>query len=125
MDEQELRDLVIEALGDLKGQEIISLDVTELTSLICHLVIVSGTSSRHVKSLAGNVVSEAKSAGVPVLGIEGESKSDWVLVDLGDVVVHVMLPEARAFCAKRANSSSIFLPRIIIISASSSTMTTI
>ena len=69
----------------------------ELTSLICYLVVVSGTSSRHVKSLADNVIQQAKAAGVPILGVEGESKADWVLVDLGDVVVHVMLPETRAF----------------------------
>ena len=97
MGEQELCDLMVEALDDLKGQDIVALDVSEMTSLVAYLVIASGTSNRHVKSLADNVVKEAKQAGLSVLGIEGAAKSDWVLVDLGDVVVHVMLPEARAF----------------------------
>ena len=97
MGEQELRDLMVEALDDLKGQEIVALDVSDFTSLVSYLVVASGTSNRHVKSLADNVVKEAKAAGVAILGVEGESKSDWVLVDLGDVVVHVMLPETRSF----------------------------
>jgi ribosome-associated protein len=61
------------------------------------LVIASGNSSRHIKSLADNVVVKAKAAGCPPIGVEGENAADWVLVDLGDVVVHVMQPAARSF----------------------------
>lgn len=93
----DLNQIVITALEDLKGQEIVSMDVTELSDIMDTLVIVTGTSSRHVKSLASNVVQDAKAAGEQPLGVEGLETGDWVLVDLGGIVVHVMLEQSRRF----------------------------
>ncbi|TDR54920.1 ribosome-associated protein [Halomonas ventosae] len=90
-----LKTLVIDALEDLKAQDIAVLDVSRLTSVTDLMVVASGTSSRHVAALADNVVQAAKEQGIPPLGIEGENGADWVLVDLGNLVVHVMLPETR------------------------------
>lgn len=95
--EKEVIDLVIDALEDLKGVDIQRLDVRDKTSVTDIMVVCTGTSSRHLKSLAENVVQEAKDAGYPPLGIEGNNGSDWVLVDLGDVVVHIMMAETREF----------------------------
>jgi ribosome-associated protein len=92
-----LKDLAVEALDDLKGKEIVAIEVSHLTGLMDHVIICTGTSSRHAKALADNVAVEAKKQGITPLGIEGHSGSEWVLVDLGDVVVHVMQPETRAF----------------------------
>jgi len=91
--------LVIDALDDLKGVDLKVLDVTGLTSITDRMVVVSGTSTLHVKSLADHVSFKAKQAGNPPLGVEGEQAAEWVLIDLGDVVVHVMLPPVRAFYA--------------------------
>ena len=85
------------ALDDLKGVSIVDLDVRELTDVMDYLVIASGTSNRHVKSLAENVLMRAKEAGHRPLGVEGQDGAEWVLVDFGDVVVHVMLPATRDF----------------------------
>ncbi|MDI5921910.1 ribosome silencing factor [Halomonas sp. LR5S13] len=90
-----LKTLVIDALEDLKAQDIAVLDVSRLTSVTDLMVVASGTSSRHVAALADNVVQAAKEQGIPPLGVEGENGADWVLVDLGNLVVHVMLPETR------------------------------
>lgn len=97
MQAENLKDLVTNALDELKGVNIATLDVRELTDVMDYLVIASGTSNRHVKSLADNVCMEAKKEGVRPLGVEGENPGEWVLVDFGDVVVHVMLPAARDF----------------------------
>jgi len=97
MSVDELRILIKNALEDLKAEDIIELDVTDKTSVTDYIVVASGTSSRHVKSIANNVAVEAKKNGIQPLGIEGESESEWVLVDLGDVVVHVMQPQTREF----------------------------
>ena len=86
-----------DALDDLKALEPVTLDVRELSSVTDYLLVASGTSSRHVKSLAENVLMKAKASGVRPLGVEGERTGDWVLVDFGDVVVHVMQPAARSF----------------------------
>ncbi|MBL6697346.1 MAG: ribosome silencing factor [Luminiphilus sp.] len=85
------------ALEDLKAVAPVVLDVRELSSVMDWLVVASGTSSRHVKSLADNVLMKAKESGVRPLGVEGERIGEWVLVDFGDVVVHVMQPAARSF----------------------------
>ncbi|OOZ40897.1 ribosome silencing factor [Solemya pervernicosa gill symbiont] len=97
MQAEELKSLAVEALEDLKGIEIEVLDVRGKTSIADFMVVATGTSSRHVKSLADNVALKAKQGGVPPLGVEGEQGSDWVLIDLVDVLVHVMLREARDF----------------------------
>jgi ribosome-associated protein len=97
MDANELKDLVIAALEDLKGVKITALDVHDMTSVTDWMVIASGTSNRHVKSLANNAAVEAKLQGIMPIGMEGEQTGEWVLVDFGDVVLHVMLPAARDF----------------------------
>ena len=93
----ELKQLVIEALSELKAENITELDVREKTSVTDWLIVATGTSSRHVKSIAGHVIEEAKKAGKPPLGVEGENEGEWVLVDLGDVIVHVMQRQVREF----------------------------
>ena len=97
MDADTLKNLVTDALEDLKAVNPVILDVTGLTDVMDYLVIASGTSNRHVKSLANNVSMEAKKQGMRPLGVEGEDAGEWVLVDFGDVVVHVMLPATRDF----------------------------
>lgn len=92
-----LRKAVIDALEELKAKDIREIDVLGKTSIADLLVIASGTSARHVKSIADEVVNFAKKAGVMPLGVEGEQEGEWVLVDLGDVIVHVMLPRIREF----------------------------
>jgi ribosome-associated protein len=89
--------LVAATLDDLKAQNVAVLDVRELTDVTDTIVIASGTSDRHVKSLAGRVVERAREAGFRSLGVEGEREGEWVLVDLQDVIVHVMLPRVREF----------------------------
>lgn len=97
MHSEQLVDLVTSALDDMKGQQIRVLDVRGKTPLADYMVIASGTSNRHVKSLADAVVIKAKDSGVRALGIEGQDGQEWVLVDLNDVIVHVMLPKVRDF----------------------------
>ncbi|ACL73354.1 iojap-like protein [Thioalkalivibrio sulfidiphilus HL-EbGr7] len=97
MQTEELTELVIKALEDLKGQDIKAIDVRGKTAITDMMVIASGTSDRHVKALADSVVVKAKEAGVMPLGTEGQGDNEWVLVDLNDVVVHVMLPRVRDF----------------------------
>jgi ribosome-associated protein len=94
---RELTELVVEALEDVKGIDIRVFDVSDLTAITDRMVIATGRSDRHVKSLAQNVAIRAKESGHPPRGMEGERQGDWALVDLGDVVVHVMQPQARAF----------------------------
>ena len=97
MNTEELLKVVIDALEDIKAVDIRVLDVRDRTSITDVMVIASGKTDRQTRSLAANVVEKAKAAGVRPLGTEGERTGDWVLVDLGDVVVHVMLPEIREF----------------------------
>ena len=92
-----LRKSVIDALEELKAKDVREIDVRGKTSIADLLVIASGTSARHVKSIANEVTKFAKLAGVMPLGVEGEVEGEWVLVDLGDVIVHVMLPRIREF----------------------------
>jgi len=94
---KKLRDHVVRALEDLKGKEIVALDVSRATSVTDYMVIASGTSNRHVKALVDNVLESSKASGVPSIGVEGLEAAEWVLLDLGDVVVHVMQKEARDF----------------------------
>ncbi len=97
MNLEQLIDLVVDALEDVKAVDIRVVDVRGKTAITDIMVIASGTSDRHVKALADNVVIKAKEGGVAPLGVEGQDSRDWVLVDLNDVVVHVMLPQVRDF----------------------------
>nr|WP_126457205.1 ribosome silencing factor [Sulfuriflexus mobilis] len=97
MDAEALCKIVIAALEDVKAQDIRVIDVRDKTSITDIMVIASGTSSRQVRSLANNVVVKAKENGVTPIGTEGETDGEWVLIDLGDVVVHVMVPQVRDF----------------------------
>lgn len=97
MKSEALRDLAINTLDEMKGIDIVSMDVRTLTSITDYMVICTGRSSRHVKSLAENVAVKAKESGVTNVRQEGDTESEWVLVDLGDVVVHVMLATTRSF----------------------------
>jgi ribosome silencing factor RsfS/YbeB/iojap len=92
-----LRKIVLDALDDLKAKDVTEIDVREKSGVTDLLVIASGTSSRHVKSIADEVVKKSKHAGNPPIGVEGQREGEWVLVDLGDVIVHVMLPRTREF----------------------------
>ncbi len=87
------------ALEEIKSRDTVEIDVRGKTSIADYLVVTSGTSTRHVKSIADEVVKHAKKTGVMPLGVEGEREAEWVLVDLGDVIVHVMLPRVREFYA--------------------------
>ncbi len=89
--------LVGEAIEDIKGLDLRFIDVRELTTITDHMVLCTGTSNRHVKSIADNVITKAKEAGYRPLGVEGLDAGEWVLVDLGDVVAHVMQAQTRAF----------------------------
>ena len=89
--------VVHEALLDVKAKDILELNVGAISNVADYMVIASGTSSRHIKALADNVAEEARKAGFRPIGVEGERDAEWILIDLGFVVVHVMLPTARKF----------------------------
>lgn len=93
----ELCGLIVEALVDHRGRDIVSLDVTKLTDVTDFMVVVSGTSNRHVRALVDYVFYLVKHRSVDVIGIEGRDRGEWVLIDLGDVVVHVMQAQTREF----------------------------
>jgi len=92
-----LKSQVVTVLEDLKGHDIVALNVSKLTDITDYMIVVSGASNRQVRALADAVVKFAKSIHLKLLGIEGKESLDWVLIDLGDVVVHVMHPDSRAF----------------------------
>jgi ribosome-associated protein len=94
-----LRDVVIGALAELKAVDVRALDVRGLTDITDTMVVASGTSDRHVKSIADRVLQRCKEAGFRPFGMEGERDGEWVLLDLQDVVLHVMLPRVREFYA--------------------------
>ena len=97
MDIKKLQTLVVDALEDIKGQDIQVFDTVHLTSLFDRIAVVSGTSNRQTKSLAASVRDKVKAAGGDVVGIEGEDTGEWVLVDLGDMIVHIMQPAIRQY----------------------------
>lgn len=96
MQAEQLKDLVVNALENIKAKDVSVVDVRDRTSVTDFMIIASGTSNRHVKSLADSVLSDVRDEGVKASNVEGGG-SDWILVDLGDVVVHVMMPAAREF----------------------------
>ncbi len=96
MQANELKLLVIDALEDIKAEDIQVLDVTAMTDVTDFMIIATGKSTRQVKALANEVVVQAKAAGVQPLGAEGEDVGEWALVDLGDVIAHIMTPQTRA-----------------------------
>ena len=95
MNAEQLKDIAIAALDDLKGRDITCLQVSNITTITDYMVVVTGTSSRHVNAMADEVQKKIKEAGGTVIGIEGKGQSEWVLIDLGDVIVHVMQEETR------------------------------
>ena len=97
MDIKKLQAIVVDALEDVKGQEIALFDTTNLTSLFDRIAVVSGTSNRQTKALAASVRDKVKEAGGDVVGMEGEDTGEWVLVDLGDMIVHIMQPAIRQY----------------------------
>ena len=92
-----LRDQVLESLDERKGRDIVALAVGKVTDITDYMVIASGTSNRHVKALVDQVVEDAKASGTLPMGVEGRETNEWVLVDLGDVLVHVMQEKSRRF----------------------------
>jgi len=92
-------DIAVTALEELKGVDVTVIDIMGKSSIADAMIVATGTSQRHVRSLAENVRLSAKNAGRAPLGVEGDDRSDWVLVDLGDVIVHVMTEEKREFYA--------------------------
>ncbi|MGI9199678.1 MAG: ribosome silencing factor [Woeseiaceae bacterium] len=97
MNSEQLSALVVAALDDVKAKDIVTLDVRNMTSVTDYMIVASGTSNRHVKALIESVADKAREAGHRPIGIEGEEGSEWVLLDLQDALVHVMLPKVREF----------------------------
>jgi ribosome-associated protein len=93
----QLRQLVISCLEDLKAIDVQVIDVRGVSPLTEMLVIASGNSTRHVKGMAEKIIQRSKAVGCQPLGVEGEREGEWILVDLNDVIVHLMLPQTRAF----------------------------
>jgi ribosome-associated protein len=97
MNSEQLSELAVDALEEVKGKDIVKLDVRNLTTVTDFMIVVSGTSNRHVKALADAVADKAREAGHRPTGIEGTEGSEWILLDLQDILVHVMLPRVREF----------------------------
>jgi len=97
MKPEAIKKLAVQALNALKAENVIIIDVRNHANFTDFMVFASGRSTRHVKSIANEVIETAKSGNLPPLGVEGEDVGEWILVDLGDVIVHVMLPETRQF----------------------------
>lgn len=97
MDIRKLQKIVVNALEDIKGKDIEIINTTKLTSMFDRVIIATGDSNRQVKALARNVSEKVREAGGEVISIEGEEGGEWVLVDIGDIVVHVMQPSVRTY----------------------------
>jgi ribosome-associated protein len=93
----ELKAFVVDKVDDLKAKDVVVLDVTNQSNITDYMVICSGTSKTHVRAIAENLVVQAKAAGIQPLGVEGRDSSEWVLVDLGDVILHVMQESSRDY----------------------------
>ncbi len=97
MNSDELGRVIDTALDDMKAKDVVRLDVRDMTTVTDYMIIASGTSKRHVQAIAENVAEKVKQAGQSALGIEGEEGGEWILLDLQDALVHVMLPRVREF----------------------------
>ena len=97
MNSESLKDLVLDALDDIKGKDVVELDVRRQTDIADYMIVATGNTARQVNALVDNVLEKAKAAGAVVIGVEGQDTGEWVLIDLGDVITHVMLPDVRAF----------------------------
>lgn len=97
MNTEELQQLVLLSLEDMKAQDIAMLDLREKSSVTDLMIVASGTSSRQVKAMADKVIEACKARGVVPIGVEGEAEAEWLLVDLGDVIVHLMQPAVREY----------------------------
>jgi ribosome-associated protein len=97
MTSKQLSKIVIKALEDLKGFDILTIDVKKISSITDIIIIASGGSSRQVKALAEKTIESVKEKGVKPLGTEGIQQGDWALIDLGDVIVHIMRPVIREY----------------------------
>jgi ribosome-associated protein len=97
MDLEQMKLAVIDALEDIKGYDITVMDVRKLTSMASYMIVANASSTRQTKAMANNVREKLKELGVDVRGTEGEREGEWVLVDLGDIIVHIMLPATRAY----------------------------
>ena len=95
MNSEKLLKTIIDALEDIKAYDIDVIDVSKITSLFEYMIIASADSTRQTKSLASNVQEKVKAAGGEIYGVEGEQTGEWMLVDLGDAIVHIMLPAVR------------------------------
>lgn len=91
----EVKRQVLNSLKDMKARAVVSLDVQSMTIITDYMIIASGTSTQHIKSIADRVVRDAKKRGIDTLGMEGPSSAGWILIDLNEVIVHIMLPEQR------------------------------
>lgn len=91
------RKMALQTLEELKADNIVLLDVSGVASFTDYMIFASGSSTRHVSAIADSVIEAAKAAGKPPLGVEGEEVGEWILVDLGDAIVHVMLPDVRLY----------------------------
>lgn len=97
MQVETLKQVVVDALEEIKARDIVILDVKKLTALFDYMIVASAESSRQTKALARNVHDKVKTTGAVVIGVEGEQSGEWVLVDLGDIVVHIMQPAVREY----------------------------
>lgn len=97
MNSEELVNTIVDALEDIKAYDIDIIDVSKITSMFGYMIIASADSTRQAKSLANNVQVKVKAAGGNVYSVEGEQTGEWLLVDLGDVIVHIMLPAVREY----------------------------
>lgn len=97
MDIRKLQKIAVAALEDIKGRDIEVINTSKLTSLFDRIIVASADSTRQVKALARNVQEKVAAAGGDIVGVEGEDSGEWVLVDLGDIVVHVMQPAVRSY----------------------------
>ena len=97
MDIEVMKQAVVDALEDIKGYEITVMDVRKLTSMATYMIIANASSTRQAKALADHVREKLKELGADLQGVEGEKEGEWVLVDLGEIIVHIMLPATRAY----------------------------